>query len=685
MKNKFFKSVLSCILAFSSLFICACTSSNNGGDGEVETLVNPGDITFSGTHDYTAPLTDKYVVQNGQTSYKLLIPQNAGATISTAKDEFVWLFKKATGVTLNVVAESGDMPFDENACYISLGETNFLKNSKIDMEKTRLGTDGGKIVTKGNSVFIFGGADKGTLYAVYTYMNIEFRFEQYYKDCYEMDTGVKNVRLRDYAVIDIPDIAYRTNNYGMYNDASTDYDENNFATRMKMGTDMNDPMLPVHPDFDNSASYKDYFHNTATYLPIDVYSNEGKPESYHPLWFSDAGVQLCYTAHGNEAEWELMAQECAKKVQNSLKLYTPEQYPLKNTITFTCEDGKNSCTCDACLVSQEKYGQKTGAVIRLANRIGELVEVWMEDPENAAYKREDFTIIIFAYNDYTFAPAAYNEESKTWTITDDSVRMRDNVGVYLAPISSLDYQSSLYAEVNERGKRNIEAWAYLTDNIYFWWYSTNFLYYNYMYDTFNFFNEEGYQYTASLGTKFVFNQAQLNQSGTATAWHNLKMYLDAKLSWNCNLDTAELMDNWFNAMFKEAAPIMKSYFENVRLWNAHILEENNMYVVRSVYLEISKNAYWPLATLKSWMSQCDLAIDAIAHYKDKDPELYKKLYYHIETEWLSPAYITMKLHTDVLGQAEYNTLAARIKDVVNTTGIARDSEKGNLKDWANAL
>lgn len=681
MKNKFLKSTVSCLLAALSLFVCACSSSKTEG----EELVNPGDISVVGTHDYTAPLTDKYVVKNGQTSYQLLIPQNAGATIVKAKDEFVWLFKKATGVTMNVVTESGDTAFEEDACYISLGETNLLKNAQIEMEKARLGTDGGKIVTKGNSVFIFGGADKGTLYAVYTYMNIEFKFEQYFKDCYEMDTGVKNVMLRDYAVIDIPDIAYRTNNYGMYDDFSTDYDENNFATRMKMGTDMNDPIMPVHPDFDNPASYQAYFHNTSEYLPVDTYSNEEKPDTYHPLWFSDAGVQLCYTAHGDETERELMAQECAKKVINSLKIYTPEQYPLKNTITFTCEDGKNSCTCDACAAMQEKYGQKTAAMIQLANRMGELVEEWMEDPENAAYKREDFTIIVFAYNDYTFAPVSYNEETKEWSIVDDSVRMRENVGVYLAPISSLDYQSSLYAKVNERGKRNIDAWAYLTDNIYFWWYSTNFLNYNYIYDTLNFFNEEGYQYTVSLGTKFVFNQAQHNQKGSATAWHNLKMYLDAKLSWNCNLNAAELIDNWFNAMYKEAAPIMKSYFESVRLWNANMLKENNLYVIRSVYLVVDKQEYWPLATLRAWMTQCDQAVQAIEQYKVKDPALYEKLYYHIAVEWLSPAYIAMKLYTDTLGQEEYDALAARIKDVVNTMGMAKDSEHGDLAAWANAL
>lgn len=635
--------------------------------------------TFQGVHDYTAPETNSYMVENGKTDYVLVIPQNAGKTIATAKDEFVCLFEKATGIRMPFIVDTGDMQLTSTAKYISLGETSLLQDTDIQMEKARLGTDGGKIITKEKSVFIFGGGDKGTLYTVYTFMNLTFGFEQYFKDCYEIETGLKNVKLRNYAVTDIPDIAYRTNNWGLYNDTSTDYDVDNFDIRMRMGTEQSEPLLPIHTEFDNPASTSGTFHNTNKYLPETTYQKD------YPEWFSDAGAQLCYTAHGNEAKYQLMVEEVSKKIINSLKIYTPKDYPLKNTATFTCVDAKQSCTCDACTANTSYYGSKTAAVIQFTNLVGEYVENWMNEPANAEYKRDNFTIIIFAYNDYTWAPCTYDAKKNIWSYVDDSVKMRHNVGVYIAPISSLDYQSSIYAEVNARGKQNIDGWCQLTNNIYLWPYSTNFSYYNYFYDSFNFFNNDGWQYIASIGTRFIFNQGQHNQDGTATGFSTLKMYLDSKMAWDTTQDVNELTDRWFNAMFKEAAPIMKNYFDSLRIWNAKVLQENGLYAVRSIYTKIKERAYWPSATLAGWRAECDKAIQAIEHYKTSDPALYESVYWHIETEWFMPAYVTVKLYGDTLGEAEYRALVARMKAFVAQTGIEKDSEHASVSAWVNSL
>ena len=666
MKKKWITTIICIFLSLTTLLFSACQPKDERA-------------TFQGTHDYTAPESNSYMVQNGKSDYVLVIPQAASKTISTAKDEFICLFEKATGIMLPFVIDTGDMQLTESGKYVSLGETSLLKDTGIEMEKARLGTDGGKIITKEKSVFIFGGGDKGTLYAVYTFMQITFGFEQYYKDCYEIDTGVKNLKLRNYAVTDIPDIAYRTNNWGLYNDFSTDYDENNFATRMRMGTEQADPLLPIHTEFDNPASASGTFHNTNKYLPEATYQAE------HSKWFSDAGAQLCYTAHGDASEYQLMVEEVTKKIVNSLKIYTPEKYPLKNTATFTCIDAKQSCTCKACEANTKKYGSKSAAVIQFTNKVGEAIENWMNDPANAEYRRENFTIIIFAYNDYTWAPCTYDAKKNTWSYVDDSVKMRHNVGVYIAPISSLDYQSSIYADVNARGKQNIDGWCQLTDNIYLWTYSTNFSYYNYFYDTSNFFNEDGWQYMASIGTRFIFNQGQHNQDGTVTGFSTLKMYLDSKMAWDTTQNIQELTDRWFNAMFADAAPIMKNYYNSLRLWNANMLKNNGLYVVRSIYNKVNVRDYWPYATLAGWRTECDKAIAAIERYKTSAPDLYDSLYWHIETEWFMPTYVTMKLYSDTLGESEYKALAARMKTFVATTGILKDSEHVNVADWVNGL
>ena len=672
MKKNIFKRIACVVLALFTLSLCACTKDNN--EAEVPKS------TFVGTHDYTAPETNEWLVKDGRSDYVVVFPETRSATIDKALAEFVWLFKKATGVALRTATDR-DTVHSETAKYISLGNTATLKSAGIEVDRNLLGIDGGRIVTKDSSVYIFGGEDKGTLYAVYTFMSICFDFEQYFKDCYEIKTGVTSVKLREFAVTDIPDIAYRvTYEKFIFTDTSSDYDINNFASRMRMDTTMTEPMLPIYESYNSLTAKRAFFHNTSEYLPDAKYGAE------HPEWFSTEGLQLCFTARGDAESREEMAQEIAKKIENSMKLYTPDKYPLKNIVTFTAEDGNQYCACQACLAANKIYGSHAGALVQLVNRVGEIVEEWQAKEENSAYRREDLKIITFAYNATTNAPCKKNADGK-WEAIDESVKMRKNVGLFLAPIRNIDYQSSIYADVNKEGKENIDAWGVLTDSIYFWTYNTNFSYYCYMYDTLDFFNAEGYTYLASTGAKYLFNQPQTGQTGTSTAWHNLKMYLDSKLSWNCNLNTEELIDNYFNAMFREAAPIMKRMFYTHRGWNAHLCKENNLYVVRSIYTKIEKRDYWPYEMLRDWMNQYETAWEAIEKYKTSDPELYKQLYYHIGSEWISPAYIVFKLYRSELSYEEDIALTAKFKDVVKTTGMGTVAEHnaGSMQTFAEDL
>lgn len=396
------------------------------------------------------------------------------------------------------------------------------------------------------------------------------------------------------------------------------------------------------------------------------------------------GTQLCYTARGDEAELEAMIDACVDKVIYSLQLYNPKQYPMKNTATISKEDGKDACECPKCLEERELYGSPTGSVVRFVNRMAEKIQAWMNKPENAEYKREDFCIVFFAYTDLREAPCVQNEKGE-WVATDNSVKMRDDVGVFIAPIDNLDYQLSIYHPINDKGRDSLNAWDALTDNMYYWTYSTNFGAYLYMYDSFNFFNAEGYQYLCSTGAKYIFNQSQ-SGAGSGTAWHNLKMYLDSKLQWNCNQDVDVLIDNYFNALYKDAAPTMKKLYNDMRSWNAYVCETNGLYQVKSIYGAVTRKEYWPIQTLKGWMGLIERAWDEIEKYKDTDPELYRKLYYRIGAEYVSPAYMILSYQRSSLTLPEQKILIQRFKDIVKTLGMGSVAEGNNtLQSYAANL
>lgn len=673
MKKKIFPKIVCVLLSVCALFATAC-----GGKGEKDADTDGTSVqknTFQGMHVYDAPETDGYLLQNGKTEYKLVIPSYCSSTVKTARDEFLHLFKKATNVQLSVLldganendttGESG-LQHSAHTKYISIGETSLLRSSGIAIDRMELGDDGGRIVTKDENVYLVGGGDTGTLFSVYTFMSIVFDFEQYYKDCMEIDTGVTQVKMRQFNVTDIPDFEFRANNYGAFSETSVDYDENNFRNRMRIvGNSWSYPFMPIHEAYNDINTKKDTIHNVFKYLPKATY------QIAHPEWFADSGRQICYTAHGDENSWELMAQECAKKVENSLMLYTPDVYPDMNTATLTMEDNSDACTCADCTALNEQYQTDAAGAIRLVNRVAQLVDEWMDLEENKAYKREKFTLIFFAYNSMVPAPAVYNESAQKWEPMDESVKLHENVGVFLAPNNNFDYQTNIYAAGNDAGRNCIDAWAAMCDKIYFWTYSTNFSHYFYMHDSFSFFDTEGYQYFAAKNAKYIFNQSQFDQRGAYTAWHCLKMYLDSKMLWNSSLNTNELIDRWFNAMFKEAAPIMKTMFTEMRLQNAVISKENGFYVVGIAYFAVDKSSYWPLALLNSWRKYCDSALETVERYQDIDPTLYEQIRKHIEMEWLSPAFMTLSLHKNELSQKDKGELVSRFSKSVKEFGMLR--------------
>ena len=666
------KHIITFILAIVVLFSSFSGCANKGGEKRE---------VYNGTHIFTATETSDYVVEKGKSDYVVVIPQKASKLIQQAKTEFVYLFKKATNVSLRVVEEDDSgIQHSSTAKYISIGRTKMFESSGLEADYLQLGRDGGKIMTKDKTIYIVGGLDNGTLYTVYTFMQLEFNFEQYFIDCFEIDENVSELKLKNYEVTDIPDIPIRENGSGLLGNSYYDYDKDNAAKRMKMGNGLWATQFPIHKDFDKSSpSLK--VHNSMYYLPKNLYGD-------HKDWYAVDGGQLCYTARGNEESLTQMIQACADKIIFSLKTYDPINYPQYNVATLTMEDNYLSCKCDKCKELALKYGTESGAVILFANRLADVVVDWMNKPENAEYKREDFHVMFFAYHNFVNAPTVYNSRTGKYEPVAPEVVFNDHVGVYLAPIGAF-YNADIKDEENKETYDNIEGWSVLSNYTFYWLYATNFSYYNYLYDTMNFYTGDLYAYLANRDAKYLFTQQQHDQSGTSTAWHNLKIYLDAKLSWDCSLDENELVDNWFNAMFKEAAPIMKNLYYAERSWTQYIFRENKM-APSGVYGKIENRKFWPLTVLQDWTARCDLAMETVAHYKESNQKLYDEIYFHVYSEWIFPAYaILMLWDNNSMTTQQRSDLIAQFKEVLSVVDkggnmLASDYD-AKYKDFINGL
>ena len=657
-----------------------------GNSKNIAKIINR--VTYNGTHDYTATELTDYMFVGGTTEYKLVIPENHSKYIKMARREFTYLLSQAMGISIAVQMDTGLM-HDENAKYISIGETTLLQTSGITVDKKALGTDGHRIVTKDKSVYLFGGSDEGTLFAVYTFMQINFNFDCYTADVISIDKNVRELKLKDYQVTDIPDIPVRFKDGGSLLNLDITYDEY-FPARMR----------EIHPFWDN-----DYQLNI--YPELGVYKNPKKDTNTeeifpreqlyatHSGWYSNNGKQLCYTARGVESEFKQMTEYAAAKIIDAfIAKPTTENDPPETVITISCEDNMEACTCDACGKMSNTYGTDSAALIIFFNEVGRMVDEWTKnvpleeiftsnsniselilstptilnaDTDRTPYIRENYHIIFFAYYMYTYAPCTYDANGNAKPIN-DTVKMRDNVGIWLANIYA-DYTQSVYSKQNEKERNNIAGWAACTDFVSNYSYWINFKSYNYFYDFFSYFNEDAYAVMAANNTKCYYHQGS-NTLGVATNFRTLGTYLNSKLAWNSSLKASELIDKYFDAVYKEASPIMKTLFLEERTHYVNVNTQNGFYGSYTVGNDkFTKSEYFPLQTMYQFMTRCDQAIEAVEKYKIKDKELYTIICNHINAERISPMFWTLTFYSQTISLEEKERLLNVCKEMDRTLNL----------------
>ena len=678
------KKLVSVLLGAVTLFSAASCNfggSTDSSSGEVVADMGMRE-TYQGTHDYTATDTEEYLVKNGRTDYKLVVPAQTSEILERAKAEFITLFREATGIKMTVVTDEG---LEHNATnkYISLGETRLTAATDIATEKAKLTRDGGRVLTKDKTVFIYGGSDYGTLFAVYTFMSITFNYECYFADCIEIDTRVKEKALKNYQVTDIPDFKHRgANNTLLRNEDGSISD---YGYRMRYMDGRAFDFIPIHKTY-NGVNDGRASTNSLAYLPIEIYEEE------HPLCYSDNGDELCFTAHGDEVEFEWMLQECTNKITYSLQRYTPEEYPLYNAASITQQDHSGYCGCKeagGCAELSLKYGGIVGVYIAFCNKLAERVQDWMAQEENAAYAREDFRIFFFGYQYTVEAPVKLDRNTGEYVPYHEDVTMRDDVGVYLA-MTNFDYQYSFWDDRNKQGRDNVEKWCALTDNIYYWLYSCNFRNMMFPFESFNFYYDGAMSWLANRSNVHYFSQTQEPTKGTMTAWNNLKHYLDAKLAWDTSLNVETLVKNFFDAMYGQASEEMQDIFYSHRAYmNAVILEQYGLTGTGDSRPTLEKPEYWSFLQLEQWIKDLDAAKESLSHLKAVDPKIYELNCKHIEAEAISNIYLTFICYKSDLTSTKKKEYKERLLYDIEWIGLQNmriGHNSGSLfETWVNNI
>lgn len=605
--------------------------------------------------------TDRYMLSNGKTDYKIVLSEDANDYHKTAASELSALFYEATGVQLQTITDT-NLTHTADGKYFSIGYTSLFNSADIDVDAEATLENGFQLTTKDDTLYLVGGKKNGVLFGVYEFLFRTLHFEQFSADCYSLDKAVTEIPLYNFNIVDSPDFKYAKAFAGYLN-------RNPGVTlRMKYPYTYNNGFLMTYEGKDG--------HNTLNFVKPSEYMEE------HPGWFSyPDNSQLCYTARGDEAEYELLVDAMVKSLKDAIRL---ESNQSKFMLAISGMDNASCCSCETCYELRDKYNSNTAQFIWFLNDCHDKLMDWFKnDEEGKTYYKEDFRLKCSFYEAYTDAPAKYNETTKTWEPIDDSVVLNEGIVASIAPIHS-DFQRPMTHPNNINNYNQIQKMAACSREQATWWYCTNFHAYMFPFDCYSSM-QPNYQMLHELGFIEILDETQNGNNGGMTGFHMFQAYLAGRLMWNVYDDQEELTKRFFKGYFMDAAEDMLKYFNSYRNFS-QIQMSGLAPGMGSIYFQVAKKEYWPKPVIDEWQGYVASALEKIEKYKNTDPVTYDMLYKHITMERVFLDYVYLQYYKANLGSDFIMHRDRFIADFrLNDITLTKEGSTALLENYAQQL
>jgi hypothetical protein len=454
------------------------------------------------------PSSASTLVKDGKSSYSIVIAADAVAPEKNAAEELQKYLLEVTGVKLPIVTENEKTP---GACRILLGQSKAVKNLLPDTDWKGLGFDGIIIKSVGDDLVISGGRPRGTLYAVYTFLEdiVGCRWwtstESFIPKKPTLEIGKQNIRY-------VPKLQYR----------EAFYRETNSNPLFSLKLKLNGVNQQVPADYGGHYDIIGWCHTFYRLIPPDKYFKD------HPEWFSELEgkrttriSQLCLT--NEEMRKEL--------VKNALELIKAN--PTAGIISISQNDGEGQCQCEKCRAVEAEEGSPSGPLIRFVNAVAEDIE--KEYP--------DFLVETLAYT-YSRKPPL-------------KVKPRHNVMVRLCSIECR-FTKPLNSEDNKSFRDDVDGWKKAGANLYVWDYVTNFSNCIFPHPNMRVL-APNIRYLTDSGAIGIFQQG--DASSTVGDFVKPRAWVISHLLWNPSLDEKKLMAEFINGYYGAAAPYISAYLD----------------------------------------------------------------------------------------------------------------------------
>ncbi len=417
-----------------------------------------------------------YICSRPVSDFSVVVSANANETEQYAAEELVKYIEKTTGDILPIVTDNADISPAE----ILVGRTNRREFTAA------LKPDGYEIAAEPGRLSLCGANNRGTLYAVYSYLEKYIGWRFFTSDCEILaDNADRNIYAGEYFT-DEPVIEYRDGFYYHTNDPA-------LRTKMKMNAACTNG-APFPEKMGGCKQYSKYFvHSFPHMLPADKYFDE------HPEYFAlrdgkREPTQPCLT---NPDVLKIITQEALNILRTT----------KRDFITISQHDNQGYCTCDKCRAIDEAEGSHCGSLLHFVNAVAEEIE--KEFP--------DVLVDTLAYQYTRNLPK--------------HVRPRKNVMIRLCSIECCFRHplSDTTCEDNIAFAKDLTDWSKICDKLHVWDYVTDFS--HYVMPLPNIMTlRDNMKFFADHNVKGMMTQGPYN--GKSCDFPELKCYLIGKLLWN---------------------------------------------------------------------------------------------------------------------------------------------------------
>lgn len=623
--------ILSLIFVLASSSLIGCGNSQNA-DNEPEN--NEIDV-----------IEGEFIVFDSNSNYIIAIPKEPTSIVTIAAGELKTFFLEATGITLQIMLDTQvDL---ENNKVISIGKTLFATEEIINSDD--LSRNSYKIRTYNDDIFLLGGGDYGTLWSVYELLNTLFDYEYYSENTWAINKGVSEVQLYDFDIKKSPEIEWRVGG------GAQTYEVSSLAS-------LRFTYVP-----ESKLSIGGY-HNSFIILNPEIYNDSAKTDTYHPLWYSAASQQLCYTAHGDAEEYEKMIEEAFK---NMLPMVLERSDA--DSIRFQMQDNHDLCICQACADSAKYYGNSnSAAVIKFCNRLYLEFEKYFQ---TNGIDRE-VKIVPFLYKSFEDVPVKL-VNGKYEPIAQDIVCK--GVIPYYANIQTCVHNKSFTDPENRACLDMFKKINAICDE---WWlYGYGVDYYALMlpYNSYGVY-QTNMQILNEYGCSLVFYLNAWNQ-GVESRFGRLQEYLISRLAWDSSLNVEELTLNYFKNVYGAGYNEMLELYNGMRL--RMVYNEKVLGAKSGIYDhdQIKSTEMFPMGLLVNWISLIDKAYEKIDYLKTVDIDKYNTIRKNILIESLSPRYIYASLYL-LSNETSNLQFKKTLIDDMRNLGMVRISEQSDsTTEW----